>query len=184
MLESTGVYILAGSKLSTFETNLSKKSEVAKRCREERIMPTIHKFYHYSGKAVSYEELFPRHFGVGGGGGKFLGKKNISYDEIFRKNFLAQNFLSKKKLEYSHPRKFSSPKFPGDKRIFFEEILGSLDNRTEISTPSQYWMMPTAVRTHDCVLCCTQTCIESHNRCPKSLDERAWQDCCTRWSDD
>ena len=27
-----------------------------------------------------------------------------------------------------------------------------------------------AVRTHDCVLCCTHTCIESHERCPKSLD--------------
>ena len=36
-------------------------------------------------------------------------------------------------------------------------------------TPSQYWMMPTAVRTHDCVLCCTHTCIESHKRCPKAL---------------
>ena len=31
---------------------------------------------------------------------------------------------------------------------------------------------------------CTDTCIESHKRCPKSLDERAWQDCCTRWNND
>ena len=52
---------------------------------------------------------------------------------------------------------------------------------TEISTrggvPSQYWIMPSAVdtmspavRTHDCVLCCTHTRIESHKRCSKSLD--------------
>ena len=75
---------------------------------------------------------------------------NQSNEETFRKNFLAQNFLRKKKLEYSQPRKFSSPKFPGDKRKFYEEILGSLDNRTGISTPSQYWMMPTAA-------CCTCT---------------------------
>ena len=88
-------------------------------------------------------------------------KKNVSYEEIFPKKFLAQNFLRKKKLEYSQPKKFSSPKFPGDRRELYEEIFGSLDNRTEISTPSQYWMMPTAVRTHDCVLCCTHTCIES-----------------------
>ena len=33
-------------------------------------------------------------------------------------------------------------------------------------------------------VCCTHTCIESHKRCPKSLDERAWQDFCTRWNDD
>ena len=33
------------------------------------------------------------------------------------------------------------PKFPGDKRKFYVEILRSLDNRTEISTLSQYWMM-------------------------------------------
>ena len=29
--------------------------------------------------------------------------------------------------------------------------------------------MSPAVRTHDCVLCCTHTRIESHKRCPKSL---------------
>ena len=43
----------------------------------------------------------------------------------------------------------------------------------------QCWIMPTAfavdtmppaVPTHDCVLCCTHTRIESHKRCPKSLD--------------
>ena len=99
-------------------------------------------------QAVSYEEIFPRNFGVGGVK-NFFGKKSISYEETFPKKFFAQNFLRKKKLEYSQPRKFSSPKFPRDKRKFYEEILGSLDNRTEISTPSQYWMMPTAVRTHD-----------------------------------
>ena len=104
------------------------------------------------------------------------GKKN---EGIFRKHFLAQNFLRKFWLEFSQP----SPKFPGDKRKFYEEIFGLLDNRTEISTLSQYWMMPTAVRTHNCVLCCTHACIESHKRCPKSLAERAWQDCCTRWND-
>ena len=61
-------------------------------------------------------------------------KKKVYYEEIFPKHFLAQNFLRKKKLEYSQPRKFSSPKFPGDGRKFYEEIFGSLDNRTEIST--------------------------------------------------
>ena len=35
-----------------------------------------------------------------------------------------------------------------------------------------------------CSLLRTHTCIESHKRCPKRLDERAGQDCCTRWNDD
>ena len=63
--------------------------------------------------------------------------------------------------------------------IFFREIFWI--KRTEISTrggvPSQYWIMPSAVetmspavRTHDCVFCCTHTRIESHKRCSKSLD--------------
>ena len=78
----------------------------------------------YGRQAVSYEEFFPRNFGVGGVK-KILGEKNASYEEFFPKNSLAQNFLRKKKLEYSQPRKFLK---------FYEEILGSLDNRTEIST--------------------------------------------------
>ena len=61
-------------------------------------------------------------------------KKHVSYEEIFRQNFLAQNFLRKFWLGFSYPRKFWSPKFPGDKRKFYQEILGSLDNRTEFST--------------------------------------------------
>ena len=125
-------------------------------------------------KAVSYEEIFPRNFGVGGVK-NFLGKKNVSYEEIFTKKFFAQNFLRKKKLEYFQPRKFSSPKFPGDKRKFLDHLIIELK-----SVQDEYWMMPTAVRTHDCVLCYTHTCIESHKCCPKSLVERAWQDCCTR----
>ena len=63
-----------------------------------------------------------------------MGEKNVSYEQNFPQNFLAQNFLRKKKLEFSQPRKFSNPKLPGDKRKFYEEILRSLDNRTEIST--------------------------------------------------
>ena len=43
------------------------------------------------GLTVSYENFFSGNFGVGGVE-KFLGKKNVSYEEIFRKNFLAQNF--------------------------------------------------------------------------------------------
>ena len=102
--------------------------------------------------------------------------------QMFRK------ISSGKKLEFSQPRNFSSPKFPEVKRKFYEEILRSLYSRTEISTRGvpvrQYWMIATAVRTHDCVLCCTHTCMKSHKRCPRSLDERAWQDCYTRWNDD
>ena len=33
-------------------------------------------------------------------------KKPVSYEEIFRQNFLAQNFLRKFWLEFSQPRKF------------------------------------------------------------------------------
>ena len=87
----------------------------------------------FGARAVSYEDFFPRNFGVGGVK-LFLGKKNVSYEEIFPKNLLARNFLRKKKLEYSQPRKFSTSKFPGDKRKFNEEIFGSLDNRTGIGT--------------------------------------------------
>ena len=73
-----------------------------------------------------------------------------------KKTFLRGNF----------PETFPRPKFPQEilarllpeTRKFYGEILGSLDNRTEISTLSQYWM-----------ICCTHTCIESHKRCPKSL---------------
>ena len=62
-------------------------------------------------KTVSYQEFFPGNFGVGGVK-NFLGKKNVSYEEIFRQissprissgnfgsnspsreNFEAQNFL-------------------------------------------------------------------------------------------
>ena len=85
-----------------------------------------------SGKTVSYEEIFPGNFGVGGAK-NFLGKKtrlrkfsgkissrkissgNFGSDSPSRGNFEAQNFLRK----------------------FYEEILGSLDNRNEISTLSQ-----------------------------------------------
>ena len=56
-------------------------------------------------KTVSYEEFFPGNFGVGGVK-HFLGKKDVSYKEIFRKNFLTQNFLRKFWLEFSQPRKF------------------------------------------------------------------------------
>ena len=49
---------------------------------------------------------------------------NFGSNSPSRGNFEAQNFLR-------------------DKRNFYEEIFGSLDNRTEISTLSQYWMMPT-----------------------------------------
>ena len=51
-------------------------------------------------------------------------------------------------LRGNFPSKFPRPKFPGDNRKFYEEILGSLDNRTEISTLSQYWMMPTTYLVH------------------------------------
>ena len=117
------------------------------------------------------------------------GKK--TYEEIFPKILLAKNFLRGKKLKYSQLEVF------GDKREIYavqDEAypLRVLDDAycstyTQYKmrrTPSQYWTMPTALRTHGCVLCCTRTCIESHKLCPKSLDEHAWQDCCTRWNDD
>ena len=56
-------------------------------------------------QTVSYEEIFPGNFGVGGVK-NFLGKTPVSYEEIFRQNFLAQNFLRKFWLEFSQPRKF------------------------------------------------------------------------------
>ena len=46
------------------------------------------------------------------------GKKTF----LTRKIFESQNFLTKKKLEFSQPRKLSNPKFPGDKRKFYEEF--------------------------------------------------------------
>ena len=98
-------------------------------------------------------------------------KPPVSYEEIFRQNFLTHNFLRKFWLEFSQPRKFWSPKFPGDKRKFYEEILGSLDNRTEISTFSQYWMMPTT---------CTQLCslLYSHmHRVTQTLPQEPWRTC-------
>ena len=91
-------------------------------------------------KTVSYEEIFPGNFGVGRVK-NFLGKKtfltrkfsgkisspktssgNFGSNSPSRGNFQAQNFLETRK--------------------FYEESLGSLDNRPEISTFSQYWMMP------------------------------------------
>ena len=53
---------------------------------------------------------------------------NFGSNSPSRGNFEAQNFLETR-------GNFT--------RKFYEEILGSLDNRTEISTLSQYWMMPT-----------------------------------------
>ena len=56
-------------------------------------------------KTVSHEEFFPGNFGVGGVI-NLLGKKNVSYEEMFRNNLLAQNFLRKFWLEFFQPRKF------------------------------------------------------------------------------
>ena len=126
----------------------------------------------FSFKTVSYEEIFRGNFEVGGVK-KFLGKKNVSYEEIFPQNFLAQNLLWKNKLELSQPGKFSSPKFPGDKRKFYEEILRSLDNRTEISTsgvplPSTGWCLLLYV--HTTVFSVVLTHASSHtNVAPRAL---------------
>ena len=82
-------------------------------------------------KRIFFQEIL----GLEGSKNSWVKKKgNVSYEEIVPQNSLAQNFLRKKKLELSQPRKFSSPKFPGDKRKFYGEIFRSLDNRTEIST--------------------------------------------------
>ena len=53
---------------------------------------------------------------------------NFGSNSPSRGNFEAQNFLETR-------GNFT--------RKFYEEILGSLDNRTEISSLSQYWMLPT-----------------------------------------
>ena len=68
-------------------------------------------------------------------------KKHVSYEEIFRENFLAQNFLRKFWLA----EEILKPKISWRQQEILggSEILGSLDNRSEISTLSQYWMMPT-----------------------------------------
>ena len=54
---------------------------------------------------VSYKENFQKILGLEG---SKLSWENtpVSYEEIFRKNFLAQNFLTKFWLEFSQPRKF------------------------------------------------------------------------------
>ena len=72
---------------------------------------------------------------------------------IFSETFPRLKFPQEKKARILPVEEIFEPKISWR----HEEIFGSLDNRTEISTPSQYWMMPTAVCTHDCVLCCTHT---------------------------
>ena len=117
-------------------------------------------------------------------GQKFLGKKNTSLTRKFsgkisspkislgnfgsyspsRGNFEAQNFLETR-------GNFT--------RKFWDHLIIEVKS---VPFPSSGWCL---LCTHNCVLCCTHTCIESHKRCPKNLDERAWQDCCTTgWNDD
>ena len=81
-----------------------------------------------------------------------------------RGNFEAQNFLETR---------------GNFRRKFWNHLIIELKS---VPFPSTGWCL---LRTHNwCVLCCTHTCIESHKRCLKSLDECcAWQDCCTRWND-
>ena len=48
--------------------------------------------------------------------------------------------------------------------------VGSQCVVTRCIMPTALDTMPPAVRPHNCVLCCTHTCIESPKCCPKSLD--------------
>ena len=74
-----------------------------------------------------------------------------SRDSPSRGNFEAQNFLETR----------------GDfTRKFWDHLIIELKS---VPFPSTGRCL---LRTHNCVLCCTHTCIESHKRCPKSLDER------------
>ena len=89
---------------------------------------------------------------------------NFGSDSPSRGNFEAQNFLE---TRGNFTRKFWDHLIIEVKSVPFPSTGGCL------------------LCTHNCVLCCTHTCIESHKRCPKNLDERAWQDCCTTgWNDD
>ena len=62
--------------------------------------------------------------------------------------------------------------------IFWLKIfLETIDFFSRNILDQENWIMPSAVdtissavRTHDCVLCCTHTRTESHKRCSKSLD--------------
>ena len=76
-------------------------------------------------EAVSYEEIFPKKLGLEGS--KISWEKiNVSYVEFFPKKILAQNSLRKKKLDYSQPRKFSSPNFLETKGNFTRNFLDHL----------------------------------------------------------
>ena len=65
---------------------------------------------------------------------------------------------------------FEAQNFPGDKKKFYEEIFGSLDNTTEFSTLSQYWMMPTTWYVHTTLFSAVLTHASSHtNVAPRAL---------------
>ena len=111
-------------------------------------------------------------------GSKIYWKKNVSYEKFPR-----PKFPQEKKARILPAEEIFEPKISWRQGNFTRKFLDHLIIELK-SVQDEYWMMPTAVRTHNCVLCYTHTCIESHKRCLKSLVERAWQDCCTRWSDD
>ena len=100
------------------------------------------------------------------------GKKNVSYDEIFTKNFLAQ--ISSGNFGPDSPSRgnFQAQNFLERRGNFARKFLDHLI----IELKSVHTTVFSVVLAH--------TCIESHKRCPKSLDERAWQHCYTRWNDD
>ena len=80
------------------------------------------------------------------------------------------NFSLREILARILPAEERSPKFPGDKRRFYEEFFGSLGNGTEISTLSQYWMMPTTYQVHTTGFSAALTHASSHtNVAPRAL---------------
>ena len=85
-------------------------------------------------QAVSYEEIFPRNFGV-------EGVKNFLEKKRLRGNFYEKSlkiFPGKKNSNTPSRGNFRAQNFVETRgnfmRKFYEEIFESLDNRTEIST--------------------------------------------------
>ena len=108
----------------------------------------------------------------------------------FVENFPRPKFPQEKKARILPAKEISEPKISWRRGNFTRKFLDHSIIELK-SVQDEAYPFPVlddaycCTYTHDCVLCCTHTCIESHKRCSKSLDERAWQDyCITRWNDD
>ena len=112
-------------------------------------------------------------------GQKFLGKKSTSLTRKFFGKISSGNFGSDSPSRGNFEAQHFLETTGFFTRKFWDHLIIEVKS---VPFPSTGLCL---LCTHNCVLCCTHTCIESHKRCPKNLDERAWQDCCTTgWNDD